>query len=46
MQKGKNAMAKKKYGETENLFKSTLKKTPEDYAGLLMMSKCLLAQKK
>ena len=46
MQKGEKEMAKKKYGDAETHFKKALKLAPNDYAGLLMMSKCLLAQKK
>jgi len=46
MQKGEKAMAQKKYGEAEDHFKKALKQAPDDYAGLCMMSKCLLAQKK
>jgi len=46
MQKGESTMAQKKYGAAENHFKKALKQAPDDYAGLLMMSKCLLAQKK
>ena len=38
-------MAKGKYGEAEIHFSKALKQTPEDYAGLVMMSKCQLAQK-
>lgn len=46
MQKGEMSMARKKYGEAELHFQSALQQAPQDYAGLLMMSKCLLAQKK
>jgi predicted Zn-dependent protease len=46
MQKGEKEMAKKNYGEAETYFKKALKQAPNDYAGLSMMSKCLLAQKK
>ena len=46
MQKGEKAMEKKKYPEAESHFRTALKQAPEDYAGLLMLSKCLLAQKK
>jgi len=46
MQDGEEAMAEKKYSEAEKCFKKALKKAPRDYAGLLMMSKCQLAQKK
>lgn len=46
LQKGESAMAKEKYNDAQKHFKKALKQAPEDYAGLLMMSKCLLAQKK
>jgi len=46
MQKGEKEMAKKNYSEAETYFKKALKQAPNDYAGLCMMSKCLLAQKK
>jgi predicted Zn-dependent protease len=46
MQKGESAMAKGKFGEAESLFEEALKQAPDDYAGLVMMSKCQLAQKK
>ena len=39
-------MAKKQYPQAEALFKQALKAAPEDYAALVMMSKCQLAQKK
>lgn len=44
MQKGEGAMGKKKYSEAEGHFESALNQAPGDYAGLLLMSKCLLAQ--
>lgn len=46
MQAGESAMAKKKYDVAEKEFKSALRQAPNDYAGLLMMSKCLIAQNK
>ncbi|MEE8430155.1 MAG: M48 family metalloprotease [Candidatus Desulfatibia sp.] len=46
LQKGESAMAKGKYNDAQKHFKKALKQVPDDYAGLLMMSKCLLAQKK
>jgi len=46
MQKGESAMAKGKFEEAESLFEKALKQAPDDYAGLVMMSKCQLAQKK
>jgi beta-barrel assembly-enhancing protease len=45
MQKGESLMAKDKYGEAEIEFSKALKQAPGDYAGLVMMSKCQLAQK-
>jgi predicted Zn-dependent protease len=46
MQKGESAMAKKKFNDAETHLKKALEQAPDDYAGLLMMSKCLLALKK
>ncbi len=46
MQTGETAMAKEKFGDAETHLKKALAQAPNDYAGLLMMSKCLLAQKK
>lgn len=46
MQKGESEMANGKFDGAEALFKKALKEAPADYAGLLMMSKCQLAQKK
>ena len=46
MQNGEKAMAKKDYPTAEKHFRRALKKAPEDYAGLCMMAKCLVAQKK
>lgn len=46
MQKAEVAMARKKYPEAEDHLKHALKQAPNDYAGLVMMSKCLLAQNK
>jgi len=45
LQKGETLMAKNKYGDAEIHFSKALGQTPEDYAGLVMMSKCQLAQK-
>jgi tetratricopeptide (TPR) repeat protein len=45
MQKGESLMAKGKYGEAEIHFSKALRQTPDDYAGLVMMSKCQLAKK-
>ncbi len=46
MQKSEVAMARKKFPEAESDLKQALTQAPGDYAGLLMMSKCLLAQNK
>lgn len=46
MQKGDAAMAKNAYDQAEAHFRLALKTAPQDYAGLAMMAKCLLAQKK
>ncbi len=46
MQKGETAMGKQNYAQAESFFQSALRQVPGDYAGLAMMSKCLLAQKK
>jgi len=46
MQNGEKAMAKKDFPTAEEHFRKALKEAPEDYAGLCMMSKCLMAQKK
>jgi predicted Zn-dependent protease len=46
MQNGEKVMAKKDFPTAEGHFRKALKEAPEDYAGLCMMSKCLMAQKK
>ena len=46
MQNGEKAMAKKAFPTAEGHFRKALKEAPEDYAGLCMMAKCLMAQKK
>jgi predicted Zn-dependent protease len=46
MQKAEMALALRKNGEAEERLRSALRKAPDDYAALLMMSKCSLAQKK
>jgi predicted Zn-dependent protease len=43
MQKGQSQMAQKKYTDAEEHFKKALKQAPNDYAGLVMMSKCQMA---
>ncbi|MDJ0784747.1 MAG: M48 family metalloprotease [Desulfosarcinaceae bacterium] len=46
LQKAEALMAKKEYPQAEALFEKALKIAPEDYAALVLMSKCQLAQKK
>ena len=46
MQNGELAMAKKQYPQAEEEFKAALKQAPEDYAALVMMAKCQMAQSK
>jgi predicted Zn-dependent protease len=46
MQNGEKAMAKKDFPAAEGHFRRALEEVPEDYAGLVMMSKCLMAQNK
>ena len=46
MQEGEKEMAKEAYTEAESHFGRALKIAPNDYAGLVMMSKCQLAQNK
>jgi predicted Zn-dependent protease len=46
MQNGEKALAKKDYPTAEGHFGKALKEAPDDYAGLCMMSKCLMVQKK
>ncbi len=46
MQKGEEQMGKKKYADAESLFKKALTGAPEDYAGLVMTAKSLIAQDK
>ena len=46
MQNGEKEMAKADYLRAEQHFKTALERAPEDYAGLCLMTKCKLAQKK
>ncbi len=46
LQDGQEHMNKKEYQLAETDFKSALNRSPEDYAGLVMLGKCLLAQEK
>ncbi len=44
MQRGDILMTRQTYGKARAYFQRALKQAPGDYAGLLMMSKCLVAQ--
>lgn len=44
LQNAEKLMAEKKYNEAEALIGTALKTAPDDYAGLLLMSKCNIAQ--
>ncbi len=44
MQNGDKSMYAKKYMQAQQHYSAALAVAPEDYAGLLMMSKCLMAQ--
>lgn len=46
MQNGEKAMGKKRFSDAEAHFRKALNLAPDDYAGLVMMSKCMLAQQK
>lgn len=46
MQNGETAMRKKNYREAERQFNTALKRMPDDYAALVMMAKCQMAQDK
>ena len=46
LQNGDSAMRKGNYQASENHFRKALSLAPNDYAGLVMMSKCLLIQEK
>jgi predicted Zn-dependent protease len=46
MQKGEKAIAAEKYGEAESILGKALKKSPDDYAALLLMAKCQLVLEK
>ena len=46
MQNGEKAMAKKEFPTAEGHFRKALKAAPDDYAGLCLMAKCLMAQNK
>lgn len=44
MQKGDKEMASGNYSGAQSSYQSALKQAPNDYAGLLMMAKCLMVQ--
>jgi len=46
LQSGERAMAKKQFPQAEKEYTAALKLAPQDYAGLVMMAKCQLVQKK
>ncbi|HDQ44849.1 MAG TPA: tetratricopeptide repeat protein [bacterium] len=46
MQKGQEAMARKKYADAESLFTQALTEAPDDYAGLVMMAHLQIAMDK
>ncbi len=46
LQEGEKAMVQKQYAKAEGLFDNALRQVPDDYAGLVMMSKCQLALNK
>ncbi len=46
MQNGEVSMAKKEYPTAEKEFSKALKQAPDDYAGLVLMAKCQMAQEK
>lgn len=46
LQNGDELFNQKRYSEAEVQFKTALRQTPNDYAGLVMMAKCQLAQEK
>lgn len=46
MQDGEEAMGKQQFSQAEELFSQALDQVPDDYAGLMLMAKCQLAQEK
>jgi len=46
MQKGEQGMAGQKFVEAEGHLRNALRQAPDDYAGLVMMATCQIAQKK
>jgi predicted Zn-dependent protease len=45
LQNGEKALGAKKFGEAEEHYRKALRRTPNDYAGLVMMATCRLVQK-
>ncbi|GAK54791.1 peptidase M48 Ste24p [Candidatus Vecturithrix granuli] len=43
LQEGEKAMTQEQYSKAEGFFDNALRQVPDDYAGLVMMSKCQLA---
>ncbi|MCG6894278.1 MAG: M48 family metalloprotease [Desulfobacteraceae bacterium] len=46
LQEGEKEMAGRRYPQAEALFSEALSRTPDDYAGLLLMAKCQIAQER
>lgn len=46
MQQGEKEMAKERFHQASRQFKKALKRAPKDYAALIMMTQCQLAQEK
>jgi len=46
MEKGQRTLIQKKYPESEEHLRTALKQAPDDYAGLMLMSRCFAAQKR
>lgn len=46
LQHGEKSMVEERFSSAETHFRQALKIVPQDYAGLVMMTKCLLAQEK
>jgi predicted Zn-dependent protease len=46
MQQGEKEMGSKNFSKAERQFKKALKRTPKDYAALVMMTKCQIAREK
>lgn len=46
MEKGQRMLVQKKFSQSEKHLHAALKQAPDDYAGLILMSRCLAAQKR